>query len=91
MPKSDGICEICGHHVAFLQKAHIVAEGGKTQLNILRICPSCHVNFDTHLKPRLYAALRKFRSQFLPKSWKKSLYEQSKERLHGNDKSERRK
>ncbi|MDY0041513.1 MAG: hypothetical protein RBS57_14470, partial [Desulforhabdus sp.] len=27
--RSEGICEMCGHHVAILQKAHIVAENRK--------------------------------------------------------------
>jgi hypothetical protein len=48
---------MCGHHVAIRQKAHIYAEGDKSSSNTLLLCPSCHLMFDTHLKPKIYKAL----------------------------------
>jgi len=42
---------MCGHHVGVRQKAHIIAEGKKTGSNVLMLCPTCHIMFDTHLKP----------------------------------------
>ena len=81
MAKSSGICDMCGHQVMNRQRAHIVAEGKKSGPNLLMICPSCHVMFDTHIKPRLYTALRDWGVPELPPSWKQSLYEQNKVRL----------
>ncbi len=74
--KSQGICETCGHHVAIRQKAHILAEGSKSAENILLLCPTCHLMFDTHVKPKIYAAMK---NAALPKSWQKSIYEQAAE------------
>jgi hypothetical protein len=37
--KSAGICEMCGHHVAVRQKAHIFAEGKKATGNLLYALP----------------------------------------------------
>ena len=42
---------------------------------------SCHVMFDTHIKPRLYTALADWGVPELPPSWEQSLYEQNKVRL----------
>jgi len=56
---SEGLCEMCGHYVSVRQKAHILAEGKKTGENLLMLCPSCHIMFDTHIKPKLFMALRK--------------------------------
>jgi hypothetical protein len=77
--KSAGICEMCGHHVAILQKAHIVAENRKKGNNILMLCPTCHIMFDTHVKPKVFKALLEAGLQDLPESWKKSIYEQAAE------------
>ena len=73
----DDTCEMCGHHVAVRQKAHIVAEGKKRGNNLLMLCPSCHVTFDTHLKPKMYRALVEAGVEGLPKSWRLSIYEQA--------------
>lgn len=32
--KSAGVCEMCGHHVGVRQRAHIMAEGKKTENNV---------------------------------------------------------
>lgn len=70
------ICEMCGHHVAIRQKAHILAEGKKVGVNLLMLCPTCHIMFDTHLKPKISKALNEFGIK-LPKSWETSIYEQA--------------
>ena len=36
---NEGFCEMCGHHVALRQKAHIVAGNDKSAENILMLCP----------------------------------------------------
>jgi len=77
--KSEGICEICGHYVGIRQKAHIVAEGKKRGANLLMLCPTCHIMFDTHVKPKIYKALVEAGVENLPKSWKKSIYQQAAE------------
>lgn len=77
--KSTGICEMCGHHVAVRQKAHIVAESRKKGNNILMLCSTCHIMFDTHVKPKVFEALLDAGLQALPGSWKKSIYEQAAE------------
>ena len=66
------------HYVAVRQKAHIIAERSKAEANILMLCPTCHVMFDTHLKPKIFEAMTEARLQ-LPQSWKKSIYEQAAE------------
>jgi hypothetical protein len=68
-------CEVCGRTPS--QRAHIVAEQEKQAWNILYLCPTCHVVFDTILKPRLVKALTRFGSKALPKSWESSIYEQA--------------
>jgi len=75
---SEGICEMCGHYVSVRQKAHILAEGKKTGENLLMLCPSCHVMFDTHIKPKVFTALKKAGIN-LPISWEKSIYHQAAE------------
>jgi len=79
--KSAGICELCGHYVAVRQKAHIVSEGKKRSVNLLMLCPTCHIMFDTHVKPKIYKALIEagVRKEDLPKSWEKSIYQQAAE------------
>jgi hypothetical protein len=78
MKKSnEGICEMCGHYVAIRQKAHIAAEGKKSGSNLLMLCPSCHIMFDTHLKPKIFKALKELDVKNLPKSWEISIYEQA--------------
>ena len=72
-----GICDMCGHHVGIRQKAHIIAEGKKTGPNLLMLCPSCHIMFDTHLKPKIFEALIQAGVKGLPKSWEISIYEQA--------------
>jgi hypothetical protein len=75
--KSEGSCEMCGHHVSLRQKAHIVAEGKKHGSNLLMLCPTCHVMFDTHVKPKIYKALAEAKVTNLPDSWKESIYAQA--------------
>jgi len=77
MKSTTGICEMCGHQVLVRQKAHIVAEGKKSGPNLLMLCPSCHIMFDTHLKPKIYKALSESGIINLPKSWETSIYEQA--------------
>jgi len=77
MKLNEGCCEMCGHHVALRQKAHIVAEGDRSPENVLLLCPSCHVLFDHQLKPRLYRALIRAGVSGLPNSWTTSHYEQA--------------
>lgn len=72
----SNFCEMCGHHVAIRQKAHIIAEGKKSGSNLLMLCPSCHIIFDTHLKPKIFKALSEY-GITLPKSWETSIYEQA--------------
>ena len=76
---SAGICELCGHHVVIRQRAHIVAEGKKSGHNLLMLCPTCHIMFDTHIKPKVYKALVQAGVTNLPKSWEKSIYTQAAE------------
>jgi len=77
MKMNEGCCEMCGHHVALRQKAHIVAENDKSSENILLLCPSCHVLFDHQLKPRLHRALTRAGVTGLPASWATSHYAQA--------------
>ena len=77
--KSAGICEMCGHHVGIRQKAHIMAEGKKTENNLLMLCPTCHIMFDTHLKPKIFLAMMDAGFNAMPESWRKSIYEQASE------------
>jgi len=77
--KSAGICEMCGHHVGVRQKAHIMAEGKKAENNVLMLCPTCHIMFDTHVKPKVFKAMMEAGLQDFPESWKKSIYEQAAE------------
>lgn len=49
---SESLCEMYGHYVKIRQKAHIVAEGKKIGVNLFMQCPSCHMMFDTHIKPK---------------------------------------
>ena len=73
----EEFCEMCGKYVAIRQDSHIVSENGRARINILKLCPSCHVMFDTRLKPRLYEALKDSGAINLPKSWTKSIYHQA--------------
>jgi hypothetical protein len=79
MKTKEDICEMCSHHVAIRQKAHIFAEGKKSGSNILMLCPTCHLMFDTHLKPKIFKALTEAGVKDLPASWKKSIYAQAAE------------
>jgi len=45
---------MCGHQVVVRQKAHVMAEGKKAGSNLLLLCPTCHIMFDTHLKPKVF-------------------------------------
>lgn len=38
------------------------------------LCPSCHIMFDTHVKPKVHKALVEAGVQNLPASWEKSIY-----------------
>jgi len=40
------------------------------------LCPSCHIMFDTHLKPKIFKALIDAGVRGLPRSWESSIYEQ---------------
>jgi hypothetical protein len=71
--ESAGVCEMCEHHVGVRQKVHIVAEEKKKENNILVLCPTCRIMFDTHLKPKVFTALLEAGLQDLPKLWKKSI------------------
>ena len=73
----EGTCEMCGYSVANRQKAHIAAEGEKSGNNLLLLCPSCHIMFDTHLKPKIFKALKELGVKNLPRSWRTSIYEQA--------------
>ncbi|HUL21587.1 MAG TPA: HNH endonuclease [Thermodesulfobacteriota bacterium] len=73
---SEGLCEMCGHYVSVRQKTHILAEGKKTGENLMMLCPSCHIMFDTHVKPKLFTALRKAGIN-LSNSWERSIYLQA--------------
>jgi hypothetical protein len=75
MTKSEGICDMCGHFVILRQKAHIIAEGKKDKNNLLMLCPSCHIIFDTHLKPKIFNALKNYGIKDFPISWEKSIYQ----------------
>ncbi len=77
--KSSGICEMCGHQVGVRQKAHIVAEGKKGGNNLLMLCPTCHIMFDTHVKPKVFRALLEAGVAEMPVSWEKSIYQQAAE------------
>ena len=73
----EEFCEMCGRYVAIRQDSHIVAETIKSRINILKLCPSCHVMFDHRLKPRLHRALKAAGVTNLPDSWAKSIYNQA--------------
>lgn len=55
--KYAGISGMCGHHVGVRQKAHILAEGKKTENHVLMLCSTCHIVFDTHVKPKVFKAM----------------------------------
>ena len=74
---NEGICEMCGNYVAIRQKAHIAAEGKKSGNNLLMLCPSCHVMFDTTIKPKIFRALKDLGVKNLPRSWQTSIYKQA--------------
>jgi hypothetical protein len=76
---SEGLCEMCGHYVQMRQKAHIIAEGPKRGGNLLMLCPSCHLMFDTHVKPKIFKALKNAGVKNIPISWEKSIYQQAAE------------
>ena len=77
--KSEGLCELCGHYVALRQRAHIVAEGRKGGNNLLMLCPTCHLMFDTQVKPKIFKALIEAGVKSLPASWETSIYQQAAE------------
>jgi hypothetical protein len=41
------------------------------------LCPTCHLMFDTHIKPKVYKALIEAGVKNLPVSWEKSIYLQA--------------
>ena len=73
---ASGTCEMCGYHCALRQRAHILAEGKKSGANLLSLCPTCHLMFDTHLKPKIFKALSQAGIRDLPESWRTSIYTQ---------------
>jgi len=79
MKLKEGICDMCGNYVGIRQKAHIISEGKNSKVNTLLLCPSCHIIFDTQLKPKLYKALSNAGVKNMPPSWCKSIYEQAAE------------
>lgn len=70
-------CEMCGNFTMLREKAHICSEGDGTRENILMLCISCHKMLDVHLKPRLYATLKKSGVKNIPASWQKSIHMQA--------------
>lgn len=82
---------MCGHYVKHRQKAHIVAEGKKRGDNLLMLCPSCHIMFDTHVKPKVYRSLKQAGYDNLPNSWEKSIYQQAAEASQAARKKRRKK
>jgi hypothetical protein len=74
---TPGTCEMCGNYCAIRQRAHIVAEGRKSGPNLLLLCPTCHLMLDTHLKPKIFKALREAKVRNLPASWETSIYLQA--------------
>ena len=56
-----------------------MAEGKKTENNLLMLCPTCHIMFDTHVKPKVFKVMMEAGLQGFPESWKKSIYEQAAE------------
>jgi hypothetical protein len=56
-----------------------MAEGKKAENNVLMLCPTCHIMFDTHVKPKVFKAMMEAGLQDFPESWKKSIYEQAAE------------
>jgi hypothetical protein len=56
-----------------------MAEGKKTHNNVLMLCPTCHIMFDTYLKPKIFKAMTEAGFQGMPVSWRKSIYEQAAE------------
>lgn len=79
MLKSAGICEMCGNYVGVRQKAHIMTEGKKTENNLLMLCPTSHIMFDTHVKPKVFMAMIDAGVEGMPESWRKSIYDQAAE------------
>ena len=67
------------------------SEGRKTGVNLLMLCPSCHIMFDTHIKPKVYASLKQAGVGNLPKSWEKSIYQQAAEASQATRKNEENK
>ncbi|MGB7722703.1 MAG: hypothetical protein WBL65_22585 [Bryobacteraceae bacterium] len=57
----------------------MMAEGKKTESNVLMLCPTCHIMFDTYVKPKVFKAMMEVGLQGFPESWKKSIYEQAAE------------
>ncbi len=64
--KGEGICELCGHHAEIHQKAHTLAKGKKSGGNLLMLCPTGSVIFDTHVKPKIYKALVEGEGKLFP-------------------------
>ena len=56
-----------------------IAEGKKAENNVLMLCPTCHIMFDTHVKPKVFKAIMEAGLKDFPESWKKSIYEQAAE------------
>jgi hypothetical protein len=50
--------------------------------NILMLCPTCHVMFDTHVKPKVFKALREAGVKGIPKSGETSIYDQAAAASH---------
>ena len=71
---------MCGNYVGIRQRAHIVAEELKIRSNVLLLCPTCHMMFDTQLKPKLYKALTDAGFKKLRYLWKKFIYDQAAEK-----------
>ncbi len=67
-----------------------MAEGKKTENNVLMLCPTCHIMFDTHVKPKVFKAMMEAGLQDFPESWKKSIYGQVAEASAGAQRGNRR-
>jgi hypothetical protein len=45
------------------------------------LCPTCHIMFNTHFKPKVFTALLEMGRKDLPESWRKSIYQQAAEAI----------
>ena len=72
-------CVMCGKTYPLPDAVHIIDEKEwkkiyhqDSQVNGIPLCPNCHRIYDENLRPKLYAALKRFGCDHLPKTWEKS-------------------